>query len=110
MGLLSRSASTGLVIVDKYLGDALYAAMVYAILRLRAGPGPAGTGAVVIMTALELFQLTMIPARLFASEHWLPRIIGRLLGVQFRFLDLVAYGVGIGCLYLGERAWRRSVS
>ena len=34
VGILSRVAHTGLVVVDKYLGDALYAAMVYTILRL----------------------------------------------------------------------------
>jgi len=32
-GILSRVVHTGLVVFDKYLGDALYAAMVYAILR-----------------------------------------------------------------------------
>ena len=34
VGILSRVVHTGLVVVDKYLGDALYAAMVYGILRL----------------------------------------------------------------------------
>jgi hypothetical protein len=32
--ILSRVGHTWLVAVDKYLGDALYAAMVYTILRL----------------------------------------------------------------------------
>ena len=34
VGILSRVVHTGLLVFDKYLGDALYAAMVYAILRL----------------------------------------------------------------------------
>ena len=34
VGILSRVVHTGLVVFDKYLGDALYAAMVYTILRL----------------------------------------------------------------------------
>src|SRR5438105_3468878 len=34
VGTLSRVVHTGLVVFDKYLGDALYAAMVYTILRL----------------------------------------------------------------------------
>ena len=34
LGLLSRVIHTGFVILDKYLGDALYAMMIYGILRL----------------------------------------------------------------------------
>ena len=34
VGILSRVVHTGLLVFDKYLGDALYAAMVYTILRL----------------------------------------------------------------------------
>src|SRR5258707_1053285 len=40
LGILSRVVHTGIAVFDKHLGDALYAAMVYAILRLfwRAAP------------------------------------------------------------------------
>ena len=40
IGILSRVVHTGFVVMDKYLGDALYAAMVYTILRMfwRAAP------------------------------------------------------------------------
>ena len=34
VGILSRVIHTGLVVFDKYLGDALYAAMAYSLLRL----------------------------------------------------------------------------
>ena len=34
IGILSRMAHTGWILLDKYLGDALYAAMIYAIVRL----------------------------------------------------------------------------
>jgi hypothetical protein len=34
LGILSRVVHTGFSVFDKYLGDALYAAMVYGILRL----------------------------------------------------------------------------
>jgi hypothetical protein len=99
-GILSRTVHTGLVIFDKYLGDALYAAMVYAILRLRWRTAPLALPSMAIMTVIELFQLTMIPARLLTSEHWIVRICARLIGTEFSFLDLLAYGVGIGCIYL----------
>jgi hypothetical protein len=98
MGILSRVVHTGWVVLDKYLGDALYAAMVYAILRLfrRA----AAVRAMAIMTIIELFQLTMIPAHMLTSEHTIVRIAARLIGTEFSFLDLLAYGVGIGSIYL----------
>jgi len=103
-GILSRTVHTGLVIFDKYLGDALYAAMVYAILRLWWRTAPLALPAMGIMTIIELFQLTMIPARMLTSEHLIARICARLMGTEFSFLDLLAYGVGIGCLYLADRS------
>jgi hypothetical protein len=100
LGILSRIGHTGLVVFDKYLGDALYATMIYGILRLFVRAGTSAVCAVVVMTAIELFQLTMIPAHLLASQHVMTRMCARLMGVEFSFLDLLAYGVGIGCIYL----------
>ena len=100
MGIISRIVHTGFALFDKYLGDALYAMMVYAILRLLSRAAVAAVCAMVVMTAIELFQLTMIPAHMLSSEHWLTRICARLIGVEFSFLDLIAYAVGIGCIYL----------
>jgi hypothetical protein len=99
-GILSRVIHTGFLLCDKYLGDALYAAMVYAILRLLWKAATAAVWAIVVMTVIELFQLTMIPAHMLTSEHFTTRICARLLGVEFSFLDLLAYAVGIGCFYL----------
>ena len=102
MGILSRVVHTGLVIFDKYLGDALYAAMVYAILRLLWRAAAVAVPTMVVMTVIELFQLTMIPARLLASEHFVVRICARLMGTEFSLLDLLAYGVGIACIYFAD--------
>jgi hypothetical protein len=102
MGILSRVVHTGLAVFDKYLGDALYAMMVYGILRLLSRAPASAVCAMVIMTAIELFQLTMIPAHMLASEHPMARICARLMGVEFGLMDLLAYGVGIGCIYLAE--------
>src|SRR3569832_314244 len=82
MGILSRLVHTGLMIFDKYLGDALYAAMVYGILRLFSTAAASAVCAMVAMTAIELFQLTGIPAHMLASEHWTTRICARLMGVE----------------------------
>jgi hypothetical protein len=105
-GILSRALQTGSVVFDKYLGDALYAAMVYAIMRLfwKSVAWPA----MAVMTAIELFQLTLSPAHMLASKHLITRICARLMGTQFSFLDLLAYGVGIGCIYLADASRRKA--
>ena len=106
-GILSRAVHTGLVVFDKYLGDALYAAMVYVILRLIWRTAAVAAAAMAVMTILEVFQLTMIPARMLASDQLIVRICARLLGTEFSFVDLLAYAVGIGCIYLLDFAnWR----
>jgi hypothetical protein len=106
-GILSRIFHTGFLIFDKYLGDALYAAMVYGIVRLFLRRSRATAVAVVLMVLIELFQLTMIPAGMLASEHWWTRIFARVLGTQFSFLDLLAYGVGICGIQLADRVQTR---
>ncbi len=97
LGLASRIFGTGGVLWDKYLGDALYAAMVYVILRLAFAVSPASLAlaTLLVMTAIELFQLTGIPLQLLRSQHAALRIVARLLGTTFSFLDLLAYAVGI---------------
>jgi hypothetical protein len=55
-GILSRVVHTGLAVFDKYLGDALYAMMVYGILRLSSRAAVSAACAMVIMTAIELFS------------------------------------------------------
>ena len=102
MGILSRVVHTGLLIFDKYLGDALYAAMVYSILRILRRRTAVAVPSMVVMTAIELFQLTRIPAHLLGSEHLVVRMCARLMGTEFSFLDLLAYGVGIGCIYFAD--------
>jgi hypothetical protein len=97
LGIGSRAVHTGWILFDKYLGDALYAAMVYGLLSLvwQTGPLRKAALAMLIMTTLELFQLTMIPAHMFASANKATQILARLLGTEFSFRDLLAYGVGI---------------
>jgi hypothetical protein len=105
LGILSRTVHTGLVVFDKYLGDALYAAMAYAILRLFWRGAAVAVYAMAVMTAIELFQLTLIPAQLLASRHLVVRICARLMGTEFSFLDLLAYSVGIGTILFVD-FWR----
>jgi hypothetical protein len=106
-GLLSRVAHTGFRLVDKYLGDALYAAMVYVLFRLTGRIARVTVWTVVAMAAIEFFQLTRIPAALFRSACPAVRACGRLLGTEFSVLDLLAYAVGIGCLAAIDRGKSR---
>jgi hypothetical protein len=111
IGVLSRIFHTGFVILDKYLGDALYAAMVYVILRLlwRGTSAAIAVSTMIVMTAIELFQLTMIPAHMLASERLPVRICARLIGTQFSFLDLLTYAVGLMCVYGVDSASNRRI-
>lgn len=105
-GILSRVFRTGFRLFDKYLGDALYAAMVYVLFRL-AGRSASVTvwAAAAVMIALELFQLTLIPAGMLRGANPALRVCARLLGTEFSWFDLLAYAAGIGCLALAEE-WR----
>ena len=98
VGIASRLIHTGFAIFDKYPGDALYAAMVYAILRLCWQGRFVAIAASLILLAIELFQLTGIPANFALDENLAIRICGRLLGTEFSFADLLAYAVGIACI------------
>jgi hypothetical protein len=105
-GIASRVVHSGSALIDKYLGDALYAAMAYVIFRLVVRSWPVvrvATLALAAMTAIELFQLTLIPARLLSSGSLVIRIAARLMGTEFSFLDLLAYAVGIGCVAIADR-------
>lgn len=102
-GLLSRMTHTGFLLLDKYLGDALYAAMVYVLFRLSGRVAHVTVWAAVTMAAIEFFQLTRIPAGMLRSEYLAVRICARLLGTEFSVLDLLAYAAGIGCLAAIDR-------
>jgi len=106
-GLLSRLAHSGFRLFDKYLGDALYAAMIYVLFRLTGRIKPVTLWAAVAMTAIEFFQLTRIPAGMLRSGYLAVRACARLLGTEFSLLDLLAYAVGIGCLAAIDRAESR---
>jgi uncharacterized protein DUF2809 len=103
-GLMSRAAHTGFRLFDKYLGDALYAAMVYVLFRLTGRIARLTLWTAVAMTALEFFQLTQVPADMLRSRYPAIRVCARLLGTEFSVLDLLAYAVGIGCIAVIVRA------
>ena len=106
-GILSRVVHTGWRISDKYLGDALYAAMVYAMLRLVWMGAPAirvALAAMAAMIAIELFQLTGIAAHMLESPLLAVRICARLMGTSFSAVDLLIYAIGISGICLVDLA------
>ena len=104
LGLASRRLPIGVHLWDKSLGDALYTVMVYflvALVRPALHPRALGVCALVISIAVELFQLTGIPARL-------PRLVQLALGTTFAWHDIACYVVGAlvvtGAHHLARRA------
>ncbi len=95
MGIATRLIHTGLPLIDKYLGDALYAVMFFVIFRRWESPTRAAWFAMAVVTAMELFQLTGIPLAMVGSDSLPVRLTARLLGTEFAFADLAAYVVGI---------------
>ena len=98
IGVLSRVAQTGIRIFDKYLGDALYAAMVYVILRLSGRIARVAVWAAVAMTAIRVFPAYGNRLGDARNSSLAVRLCARLLGTQFSVFDLLAYAVGIGCI------------
>ncbi len=101
-GLLSRAGHSGSILIDKYLGDALYAVMIYLLLPV-SDISKRMSVAMGIMGVIELFQTTGIPAQMVQSGTLPWRLAGRLWGTVFGWADLVAYAVGIGTIGAWDR-------
>jgi hypothetical protein len=90
-GLSVRSALGG--DLAKYAGDALYALLIFWLVLVVAPHARTWLAAVVafgVSTAVELFQLTGVPAELGARSA-LARLV---LGTTFKAPDLPFYAVG----------------
>ncbi|MFJ6180104.1 DUF2809 domain-containing protein [Streptomyces sp. NPDC092295] len=106
-GLGIRGVGGGDVV--KYGGDALYTVLVYTLVVLvapRVRPLVAGGVALGFSWAVELLQLTGLPAEL-AARSVLARLV---LGSTFNAPDLLWYAVGAvaaGLGHAGVTRWRR---
>lgn len=97
-GVLSRLVATDNIILGNYLGDALYAAMIYILLALlmgRVGTLARFVLALILMVGIELFQLTHIPLAMRSSETTVLRLLSILLGTTFSWYDIAAYLIGL---------------
>lgn len=120
LGVLSRLMPIGNILFDKYLGDALYAALLYLLLRIvwprvvksrimkpHSAKRSHAIWAMLLVFAIELFQLTGIPLTLRQSGTPLFVVISIALGTTFSWLDVVAYVVGVFGIYRWD-AWQVS--
>ena len=98
VGIASRVIPTNSILVGKYLGDALYATMLYLALGL-LWPNQMvlkrAALALMAVIAIECFQLTGIPGTLSTQSNTPAKLLAIALGTQFSWLDLVAYLPGI---------------
>ena len=104
-GLAVRALGSGpgLDAIAKPAGDALYAVLVVvlvAFVRPTARTWVVAAVAWAVCAAIELGQLTGVPAHL--TEAWWPARL--VLGTTFHAPDLVAYAIGVA-LAAGADAW-----
>jgi len=94
VGLATRTLAGSGGALAQYPGTALYAAMIYAgvvVLAPAARAWQAGAAALGFCWAVELLQLTGVPAEL-SSHSVLARLV---LGARFDAADLLWYAVGV---------------
>jgi Protein of unknown function (DUF2809) len=111
IGVASRLFHSGLPPIDKYLGDALYAILVYILLSiawLGVAPARKALAAGVLMAAIEIFQLSYIPARMAKSGNLALKLGAIILGTSFSWYDLLAYAVGILLVFMLDRMLRQT--
>jgi hypothetical protein len=96
LALASRLYPLGFKLWDKSLGDALYTVAVYLVLALllpRRSPALIAALALGFSVAVELLQLTGIPAR---YGHLI--LVRWLLGRGFAWHDIACYIVGVAAV------------
>ena len=103
-GVGVRAAVDG--VVAKAAGDALYAVLIYllvAFLAPRARPLPVALLSLAVCVAVELFQLTGLPAAW--AGRWPP--VRLVLGTGFAWPDLARYLLGVAAAAVVDGAVRR---
>jgi hypothetical protein len=107
-GIASRVFYLGHPLLDKYLGDAVYAIFFYLLLGIiwdRWQPRTKAGLTLAFVLVVEVFQLTSIPLQFSQSDSFCLRFASILLGTRFAWWDIVAYLVGIAGIYLLDRLY-----
>lgn len=101
LGILSRLRPIGMPLFDTYLGDALYAAMVFDLILLvrpSVALHRAAALAFGLVCLIELFQLTNIPLAMREQGNPLLKLVSIVLGTKFGIIDILFYALGIVAL------------
>lgn len=110
VGVLSRKQQVGNPILDKYLGDALYAVLFYLCLAV-VWPNTSLPVRIVatslFVICIELFQLTGIPLAMRQSDSKVSKLISIVLGTKFGWADMLAYFAGIAAIAGADLALMR---
>ena len=110
LGIVSRQVRLGNILWDKYLGDALYAVMLYLGLRWlwpRQGTVKHLVWATVLVLLIESFQLTGIPAAMRLSGSSIQKLISVALGTKFHLYDILSYLVGNAVVWAVDRKFAK---
>ena len=102
-GIASRVFHSGFTLIDKDLGEALYAALAYVLLSLvwpQILPARKALITLAAMIAIEVFQLTGVPARFATSGNTLLKLLAVVLGTTWSWRDLVGYAAGVAAIAL----------
>ena len=106
VGIGSRVFQVGWGLFDKYLGDVLYAVLLYLFLCLlweKSTPVKRAILACGVMIVIETFQLTGLALQFSRSSSLLLKLIAVVLGTSFSWLDMLAYLVGILGIYVFDQ-------
>lgn len=91
--------------VHAYVGDALYAVLIWTLLRAVFPTGRIALASVAICAAIEVSQAWHLPALDAARATRLGALV---LGRGFLWSDLGCYTLGVAAAALGERGLRRA--
>ena len=107
-GVASRVFHSGIALIDKDLGDALYAALAYVLLGIvwpQLMPARKALITAIAMFLIEAFQLTGVPARFAASGNGVLKLLAIVLGTTWSWRDLLGYAVGIALVAVLDYAF-----
>ena len=98
MGVASRTIEFDSVLIDKYLGDALYAVLFYlglGVLFPAQSVVKRVLYTVIFVVTVECFQITGIPLEWRQRGNFFLKLASIVLGTVFSWYDMLAYFVGI---------------
>ncbi len=97
VGLISRVVEFNSIILDKYLGDLLYAVMFFYIFKLLLSISTLYLALLtfILMMIFELIQLTGVTVFLREQEFIGFKLLAFLIGSEFSFVDILVYALGL---------------